>query len=389
VLASIAAASLASACVTSCDAGKQHKQQTVGPAIRVLGVNVGPDQPLPADGVIQIAFDRYLLPSTANRQSLGLVDGAHMPLPPELAPVVVYDPVARTVTLYPPKQPWLTEGQPYTLVLGIPDGNADQGGIRAIDRATLFADQKREFAFIVGPKTGAVVEPNVSFCRDVLPIFTAKCNVPTCHGNGDVAAASLVLDTSAGVGATAINRIAQGSNTGGRSSGAPSGARLFGVDMPIIDPGNPGNSWLMYKIDLGRQPTLTDPAPNIGCTNGLLETPTKFTFSPLVPQAQRTADEIERAILSDFILGREMPFPLASPGGYGDVPLTFDEREKVRIWIKNLVPGGALPECGGCGLVPERDAGRADAAATDASTTDAAGASDAADAGDASDATDQ
>jgi len=45
--------------------------------------------------------------------------------------------------------------------------------------------------------------------------------------------------------------------------------------------------------------------------------------------------------------------------------LTFEEREKVRTWIKSLVPGAAVPECGGCGIVPERapgDAGVADAA---------------------------
>ena len=341
---------------------------------------------MPADGAIQIAFDRYLLPSTVTRQSLGILDGARMPLSPDLAPVLVYDPIARTVTLLPPKQPWLTEGQPYTLVLGIPDGDADQGGVRAIDRAKLFADQKRDITFIVGPKTAATIEPTASFCRDVLPIFTAKCNMSTCHGSGDTAAAGLVLDTSAGISATALNRIAQGSNTGGRSANPPSSGRLFGVDMPVIDPGNPGNSWLIYKIDLARPPALTGPIPTYACTNGLLEQPqVKFSFAPLVPQAQRASDEIERSILSDFILGREMPFPVPSAGGYGDEPLTFEEREKVRLWIKGLVPGGAVPECGGCGVLPD-----VDASAPDASLPDA-GASDASDAGasDASDATDQ
>jgi hypothetical protein len=378
------------AAVASCDVGKQHKQQTVGPAIRILGVNVGADQKLPADGSIQIAFDRYLLPSTVNRQSIAVLDGAKQPLSPDLAPVIVYDPIARTVTLSGPKQPWLTEGQPYTLVLGIPQGDADQGGVRAIDRATLVADQKRELAFIVGPRTGAAIEPNVSFCRDVLPIFTAKCNLPTCHGNGDRAAASLVLDTSAGVGATALNRIAQGSNTGGRSVNPPSPGRLFGVDMPIIDPGNPGNSWLMYKIDLARLPVVNPQVPQFACTKGLTEPQQKFVFTPLVPQAQRTADESERAILSDYILGREMPFPVPRPGGYGDEPLTFEEREMVRLWIKSLVPGGAVPECGGCGIVPDADAGKSDASSVgDAGAPDAADAGDGADAADAADAADQ
>lgn len=369
--------------MASCDAGKQHQQQTVGPAIRILGANVGADQKLPADGVIQIAFDRYLLPSTVNRQSIGVLDGAKQPLTADLAPIIVYDPIARTVTVSGPKQPWLIEGQPYTLVLGIPKGDAEQGGVRAIDRATLAADQKRELAFLVGPKTGATIEPNVSFCRDVLPIFTAKCNLPTCHGSGDRAAASLVLDTSAGVGATALNRIAQGSNTGPRSINPPSPGRIFGVDMPIIDPGNPGNSWLMYKIDLARLPVVKPQVPKFACTKGLTEPPQKLVFAPLVPQAQRTADESERAILSNYILGREMPFPVAIPGGYSEEPLTFEEREMVRLWIKSLVPGGAVPECGGCGIVPEADAGTSDAS----STTDT-GAPDAADAGDAGDAAD-
>ncbi len=40
---------------------------------------------------------------------------------------------------------------PYKLVLGIPEGDSDTGGIRAIDRAKLFAGQKLEFSFFVGP----------------------------------------------------------------------------------------------------------------------------------------------------------------------------------------------------------------------------------------------
>lgn len=371
------------AAATSCDAGKRHKQQTIGPAITVLGVNVGPDKMLPADGSIQIAFDRYLLPSTVNRQSIAIVDGAHQPLSPDLAPVVLYDPIARTVTLSPPKLPWLTEGQPYTLLLGLPEGDAEQGGVRAIDRATLFPDQTREFGFLVGPKASTPIEPLVSFCRDVLPIFASKCSLSTCHGTGGRSAASLVLDTSAGVGATALNRIAQGSNTGPLSTRPPAGQTQFGIDMPIIDPGNPGNSWLIYKVDLARPPSLTDQSGKLACTNGLLEPKVPFVFAPLVPQAERTADDIERSILSDFILGREMPFPVQTPGAYGETPLTFDERETVRIWIKSLVPGGALPECGGCGTFTPPDASAGDASQPET------GAGDAGDAGaDAADASD-
>jgi hypothetical protein len=369
------------AATASCDAGKRHKQQTLGPYITILGVSVGPKKVLPADGSIQIAVDRYLLPSTVNRQSVAIVDSAHQPLPPDLAPVVLYDPIARTITLSPPKLPWLTDGLSYTLLMGVPEGDADQGGIRAIDRSPLDPDQPREFGFLVGPKTNVPFEPTVSFCRDVLPIFAAKCGNSTCHGTGGHAAASLVLDTSAGVGATALNRIAQGSNSGPLSTRPPAGQRHFGIDMPIVDPGNPGNSWLVYKVELARPPTSTDQTDKFACTNGLTEPNVPFVFAPLVPEAQRSAYEVDRSILSNYILGREMPYPTTTPGGYGTEPLTFDEREIVRLWIKGLRPGSALPECGGCSVFTPPDASVSDASQPDTGAADASDGGD--DGGDA------
>jgi hypothetical protein len=368
----------------SCDAGNQKDQRTIGPAIRILGLSVGDGRPMPADGVIQIAFDRYLDPATITRQAIAIADGANQALAPDLAPLVVYDPIARTVTLAPPKQPWLTQGQPYKIFFSM-----EADGLRAIDRAKLWDGQPLAYAFVVGPPANRPLEPPVSFCRDVLPIFYAKCNVPTCHGSGDRAAASLVLDTSAGVANTALNRVAQGANTGPRAGAgqSPQPGRPFGVDMPLIDPGNPGNSWLLYKIELGAPPR-TDVAQNPGyaCTTGLLEPKTTFDFAPLVPQAQRSADATERAILHDFVLGREMPFPLPAVQGYEDSPLTFEEREKIRIWIQSLPKGASVPECGGCGIVTATDAGPPREGGVSEAGTDAGDAgSDAADASDAAD----
>ena len=99
-----------------------------------------------------------------------------------------------------------------------------------------------------------------------------------------------------------------------------------------------------------------------------------FTFQIIAPRARPIADDYERSVLSDFILGREMPFPVVSAGGYGDEPLTFEEREKVRLWIKSLVPGGAVPECGGCGVIPDVDASTRDASLPDAGASDASDA---------------
>lgn len=318
---------------------------------------------MPVNGAIQIAFDRYLLPSTVNRQSIGILDSSNNALPAPLAPIVEYDPIARTVTLSRPAAQWLTEGQTYTLVLGIPEAGADVGGVRAIDGATIGRDQKREYAFLVGPAAPAPPEASATLCRDVLPMFIAKCSEPTCHGSGTRAAASLILDTSAGIAATAFNRIAQGSNTGPRSSEPPAAGQQFGVDMPIIDPGNPGNSWLMYKVELAPLPVARQEAPpKIVCATGLLEKGDPFVFAPLVPGAHRGADDYERSALASFILGREMPFPTVNGAGYSVEPLTLDERQQVRLWIKSLVPGQPPASCGGCAFpnVPA-DAGPRDA----------------------------
>jgi len=339
---------------SACDAGKQQNQKTVGPTIRILGISVGDGRPMPADGAIQIAFDRYLLPFSVNRQAVFILDGARQPLPSDLLPIVQYDPVARTVTLRAPKQPWLTEGQPYHLVFPVAEG--DGGGIRAIDRAPLFSGQPLDYAFTVGPPSGLVLEPQVTFCRDVLPIFSAKCSIPTCHGSGDRAAAGLVLDTTVGVLNTAVGRLSQAANTGASTTPKDPGP-VFGVDMPLIQPGNPGNSWLLYKVELAPQPTFSGAVPRFACTAGQRERPAVFSYTPLAPQAQRAADDIERSILSDLILGREMPFPVSGTPTYSDSPLTFDERQKIRIWIQTLDPAVALPECGGCGVIEEFDGG--------------------------------
>ena len=60
---------------------KQSDQLTIGPPVRVVATNVDA-RPLPSDGVLEIAFDRPLLPITVVRQSLVLRDGSGAPLDP-------------------------------------------------------------------------------------------------------------------------------------------------------------------------------------------------------------------------------------------------------------------------------------------------------------------
>lgn len=328
---------------------------------------MGDGKPLPPKGVIQVAFDRYLLPVTVTRQAVQILDATGKPLPVEKAPFVVYDPVARTVTLTRPANgAWLTPGQPYKLHFPIAPGNDDTQGLRAIDRATLEPSQKLDYSFFVADdpanqeaqaQAGVIPgePPNVSFCKDVLPFFLEKCSGPTCHSSGERAAQSLILDTGTAVAHTAKNRVAQESNTGGIAARPEAEGRLFGVDMPILGvdegasatTGTPANSWLMYKLELAPSPTAPASAkPTVTCSGGVEPgMAPNDRYVPVIPGVDRDPDDIERAILSDFILGRSMPYPLDPPRTYFDQPLTFQEREIVRMWIQR---GAKVEDCGAC-----------------------------------------
>jgi hypothetical protein len=424
-----------------CDQGKQHDQATSGPLVSVSGANIGPNRSLPADAAIKIQFDRMLMPSTITRQSIGVYDANNG----TLLPIVTYDPVARIVTLSPQANgPWLKPDQPYKVILYVPKDGNDPNGFRAIDRAPLRADDPHvEIGFLTTNPSGAgSAEPSVDYCRDVAPVFQQRCSASSCHGaritSGDTTrfgdglsspAAGLILETSEGM-RHAINRVANGANTGARSQ-AQEPAKIFGIDMALVSPGFPERSWLMYKLLLATpsDPATTPPAtfarcdgralvsraavcstsadcnaglPGTGtvcdkgtntcldgcdqdsdCAVGTCDTTAKQckTLPPSLggvcaqdtdcgsaagwqracdPQAKKCAavlapaplagivpkdlatppDDIERAVLSDYVLGLQMPYPNMSANGptNGNPALTFDELERVRLWIA----GGAV-----------------------------------------------
>lgn len=334
---------------------------------------------MPVDGAIQFQVDRYLVPLSVSRQALQLQDAAGMPLETSLQPNVIYDPIARTITLTRPSTAgdvnanWLLPDQVYKVQFA-------SAGLRALDGAGLRTDQPLVFAIRVGPAITdptkvrslqeSVGEPDgVSFCDDVLPIFAAKCAYQGgCHSTTDrdpTQAAGLVLDTADGLARTAKSgRPANGSNTGASRGLAPSEPIGFGHDMPIVQPGSPANSWLMYKIELAPPPVVMTIRPSIICGSPPKEQiepkQTKDFQSlatlPLTPSA--TTPNAERAVLSDYVLGNEMPYP-ATPdrADYLHQALSVQERETVRMWIAR---GASTPACGSClvGVAPVADAGR-------------------------------
>jgi hypothetical protein len=354
--------------LAACDQGEQHVQPTWGPTINLVAANVGPKQSLPADGTIQLAFDRLLLPATAVRQSFILVDADQN----ALEPLVTYDPVTRVVSLSNPNTgggSWLNPGQPYSVYLGVAKYGDDESGVRAIDGAPLSASSAGFLGFLVSAPTGAVVgDAKTNFCSDVMPIFSARCSLAQCHGSPTTftinantnpalleafpdgttqPAAGLILDTSLGVTATAIGRVAQGANTGPYAHSDSQGSH-FGLDMPIIDPGNPSNSWLMYKLLLAvPQPDALEADAGGTPTNPSCQTPPSVQPAPLT-QYELLSDN-ERAILGNYVLGQLMPYPKdpATPTDDASLKLnlTMAELERVRAWI---AAGAVVTDCSTC-----------------------------------------
>ncbi len=266
--------------------------------------------------------------------------------------IVSYDPVTLTVSLSNPGSAlgWLIAGQDYDVVLNVPsktpsDG-ATQFGLMAIDGATLRQPQTLSFTAGAPPSNPMAGPPTMDFCRDIYtPIFSYSCGYNGCHGpatpvapviDGGTGYPRLGLDLSSanGVRTTAVNQVADESNTGPNATTATQlqGTSTFGVDMAIITPNSPGNSWLMYKTLLaipGATESVGFDAGNSSYDQGLK--------SPITTS--------ERAILSNYILGQSMPYPTPSMQEPSTNPtaagvLTEGDLERLSLWIAQ---GATIP----------------------------------------------
>jgi hypothetical protein len=362
---------LAPLALAACDTetGLQNNASVgVGPPVHVVGFN-GASGTLPSDAAIQIAFDRLLNPASVTRQSFVLADKSGN----VLEPIVTYDPVARVVTLRPsgvlPGTPWLTEGVTYSVTMGVAAQNDYQGlgGPRAIDGAVLPVKVVETFQVVTPPGTQTPSPDRiVSFCSDVLPIFQFRCSGGSCHAaplGAALPAEGLILQTSSGVLNTALGgashgRTSQESNTGPLAGQPAVAGRVFGVDMAIVDPvDGPGQSWLMYKVLLGQRRPIDQGLDGGIATCGPAPVPSAVLQLPSPqPAASLLLSVSEQAILSQYILGNQMPYPLNLPsneptpvGGVNDeaatLPLSFDELERVRAWIAQ---GAIVSDCASC-----------------------------------------
>jgi hypothetical protein len=344
-----------------------------GPA--VIASLAGGQTTLTENQSVVIQFNRLLNPPTVNRQTIKLLTAGGSLL---TDPNVDYDPVLLTVTLSNPGggEPWLQSGQTYQVQ--IPVATPTTEGVLAIDNATVASQTMLEFSVVAADGGGGTlpVEPTMNFCVDVLPVLRAKCAGSVCHSAPEMspeaattgAAAGLVLISSEGVAATALGRVAYESNAG-PTSGPSSGSCpttdtqtcLFGVDMPIIDTANnPANSWLLYKVLLAT-PAGTDEHLTAQCNPFTTE---EYVANPPIVAAPTTSPpakitSAERSRLSNYVLGREMPYPSnptvpeGSDAGTGAAALSIQELERLRLWIKQ---GAVVPpstdDCSKCTCAP-------------------------------------
>ncbi|WP_437947287.1 hypothetical protein WME98_41905 [Sorangium sp. So ce296] len=323
-----------------------------------------------------LKFDRFLLPGSVSgavgpeslcvsgdlaKQVLTYADCVN-PIP--LAPT--YNPVQREVIFRQIEgMPGLVPGTRYVLwVLG-PVDDAAPSGIRAFDGAPLAESQRVEFTVAATNPPEAMPErqPRGDFyCQQDLECIgrTPEClgeppADPTCfpcvkgaakllnacagcHSDAN-AAAGLNLSVAALDPAvqqfrynrieplydTAIGHAAHQTQMGERAHVGEKTPERFGRAMPLIDPGNPGNSYLLYKIIVGQ--SAVDP-------------------SLPADQAERLREEIER-LRAAFVMGLPMP-PPAFPASFWfhpqmspdqEVTMYVDGMDILSAWILD----GAVP----------------------------------------------
>ncbi len=250
-----------------CDEGSRAEEGRQGAPLRIVGtVPPSGDGSLVAEGVptnrvLRVRFDRFLRGDTAVRQSIVVFGGTpnadgSLPAAAFLAPT--YDPVERVVTLRPDGD--LAPSSLYTVRITRPSDEPNGFGFRAWDGAEL--DRSYLFQF----KTGAARDPlevgEVSTrCAACVPSGNRRdpgTRVPSgasrvmgdcgaCHRGTD-APMGLDLSSYEGLQRTAFGRPAHETLTGPSTAHAEESPAILGVSMPIVSPGQPGNSYALYKL---------------------------------------------------------------------------------------------------------------------------------------------
>jgi hypothetical protein len=165
---------------------------------------------------------------------------------------------------------------------GAVSSGADSGTEAEADPDTGTGDGDTCQAF-VPPASFDPTSPVVTFSGDVLPIFSASCAFVSCHGSETGPQGGVYLGTN--------SALVYSNLVGVASTYLPT--------MPRIDPGNPGSSFLLHRVD-GDACTLP------GCTMA--------ACSELMPQDSTPLPQAELLTLRAWIAqGAASDLPDAGP----------------------------------------------------------------------------
>jgi hypothetical protein len=132
---------------------------------------------------------------------------------------------------------------------------------------------------------------------------------------------SAPMSLTVGIQSTAIGRASEEVAVGPQALAEPPSDH-FPDGMPIIDPGSggtgdPGNSYLLYKVLMAPPMAGTGGAPQ-----QQVYSVTEYPFS-----------DAERQALAALIPGREMPFPTVVKTTPRTSTMTFDQMQQLSLWI--------------------------------------------------------
>jgi len=229
-----------------------------------------------------------------------------------------YDPASRSVNYAFPEGFLLEPHVLYTVVLPIYTEEAPYG-FRAFDGAALEGTEPLQFVFFTGSGSSSLPppEPITPSCDEIQQFFEADC--ASCHGDRASEPAPRMGLSLAGwdaIRATAIGKVAHETDVADTTGVTNQAAPRFGVNMPIIDPERPDNSYLLYKLLLNEEAYL--PSDEDDC------------LPPVVCEAPDPA-ELQR-LRAWFLRGSAMP---ASPG---PIPVRHAEVAMLETFIEAGAP---------------------------------------------------
>ncbi|MBM4364051.1 MAG: hypothetical protein FJ104_15330 [Deltaproteobacteria bacterium] len=202
---------------------------------------------MPRDAVIELRFDRFLLPRTAVRQSASLFSGSRdgrVFLEPD------YDPVDRALRLRLPEGDLLQPGLLYRLELTVPGSDPASDGIRAFDGTPLEEGPlPLDLSFVTATAEPALgnepAPPAAPSCEDIAALLR-RAGCADCHA-GATPPLGLGLDGPPALRAM-VGRVARQTDRGPYPGRPLVNPARFGTGMPLVDAASPSTSYLLYKV---------------------------------------------------------------------------------------------------------------------------------------------